>query len=277
MFLSNSKLIGELANSRPLVNDYIVFEVYNDPAIYPFNVQSFRFANTNGPRFVFLNDATVGLSKAKSLLPEDVVYIGFSINNRLCRISTEQHAVGMEDTDASNVYPSNVLGKAAFGQASLYEQFPQGKKINSTIVFSDASSSLTLLFAKSQYVQTRPIRNSEKVTNDDSCLFPFEHMANRISLPGGGVRYERRDDIIECTDGDLETDQEKKAVEVGRTPQGIHLRGTAICGKLLGIPTGRSYLITLLPEGNGSSVWTWCFDNEDKKELSDTSVVAPRQ
>jgi hypothetical protein len=102
----------------------------------------------------------------------------------------------------------------------------------------------------------------------DNCLTLVEHGSNTIHR-NSGVTYERRDDVINCTNGRFGN---VDVLETRRDIRFLQFGTIETCASVLGIPIGRTYYVTTTPTGAGGPTFVECLGGSYARN-TDASVI----
>ena len=196
----------------------------------------------------------------KFALPHDVFVLGYSVFNRNCTVTSSPQAAPFEATEDNRLSQTTTrIGEAIFQVSNASSHFPIQASRDVAVVFSDRSKSLRVTFGGHTHSRIEPMRDSTSVASKgDQCLLKLEHMQNTIHKKST-VTYERRDDVVVCTDMPfMEAGTPLIAIESRRDVRFLQFLSSDICAEPLRIPINRRLFVFSGDVGTEGAVATEC-------------------
>ncbi len=232
---------------------------------FPNSEQSLSINDENGNAIIsliLLNTSSFSQFVKRKLIyspPASSIYLGYSLSNRNCTVTADSNEALFNDKDILNLdSSSDRAGKYIFGIDKLQDNFDTTHVMDAILIFSDKSKGFSVRSDFEYYSAQFPPRLAGNVEKDDPCLSKIEHMGNTIHYKDKVV-YERRDDVVVCTNGTSELQGIKfPLIEVRRDIRFIMVRQSEICATVLGIPIGTSWYFYFDQYGSGFKIGTEC-------------------
>ena len=286
MFLTSQSLFENLSIEGTMYSGILKTTTFDDVMPGLVGVQHGmvfdpQFGGRKPITFVALNEFTKYAKRYSEYLhprkrnydiPPDHVVVGTRASLRECEISVDaEHPISNASTylDAISILMSNIF---SMGPSAV--PFEAGMEVRAFLILTDASKQQVIKFNNTVFRIETPIRPAfNGIADGDKCLLDAEHMRNRRRLSGGGTEYKRTDRVLFCTSGTMTGSPTNLGLEVYRDVRFSVLYSREICGKVLGIPLERTFLIEKDDRGRGQKVWMWCFGTDEPKVVAETGVL----